>query len=342
MIDTDDFLADLERHLRDAAERRDESVVRPRGALARVLRPRRRGAAGRLPRPRRSGAAALALLGVAALAAVVAVGRGAPSPPPDDKAVASPSIAPSPSPNEDAQGRRIALQAAADVKRSGACRTAPDAVPAVVDTPLAPAIAKLVPSLATRPGVDPATLRLEPMTARGVLRSSARRLSLGSGLTLTAYVLDGLPAGDLADPAGCLRVRLARVSSLSAGQPAAVQQAAERHVRDFRESALDLQTLMLMVARTGQQGGFGGGLFAWSGHAPRAGVALSSGAGKDGSAYIGIADPRATHVVVHTRKPFTVRVEQGFYAVVLTGPTGRVMLDETAADGTVVATRRVR
>ena len=113
-------------------------------------------------------------------------------------------------------------------------------------------------------------------------------------------------------------------------------------MRDFRESALDLQTLMLMVARTGNQGGFGAGLPAWSGHVPRAGVALSSGAGKDRTAYVGIADPRATHVVVHTRKPLTVRVEQGFYAVVLTSPTGRVTLDETAADGTVVATRRIR
>ena len=180
------------------------------------------------------------------------------------------------------------------------------------------------------------------MTARGVLRSSARQVSLGSGLTLTAYVLDGLPAGDLADPAGCLRTRLARVASLSAGQPVAVQQAAEQHVRAFRESALDLQTLMLQVARTGQQGWFGGGLFAWSRHNPRPGVTLSSGAGKGRSAYIGIADPRATQVVVHTRKPFTVPVEQGFYGLVLTGKTGRVMLDETAADGTVVATRRVR
>jgi hypothetical protein len=199
-----------------------------------------------------------------------------------------------------------------------------------------------VPSLAAGRGVDPAALRLEPMTARGVLRSSARRVPLGSGLTLTVFVLDGLPAGDLADPAGCLRARLARARSLSAGQPLAVQQAAERNVREFRESALDLQTLMLQVARTGHQGAFGAGLPAWSGHAPRPGVAVSGGAGTERSAHIGIADPRATHVVVHTRKPFTVPVEQGFYGVVLTGPTGRVMLDETAADGTVVATRRVR
>ncbi len=334
MIETDDFLADLERHLREVAERRDEST----GALG----GRRFGAAGRVLRPRRSGVAALALLGVAALAAVVAIGRGAPSPPPDDVAIATPSAGPSPSPHEDAQGRRIALQAVGDVKRSRACRPAPSVVPAVVDTPLSPAIAKLVPSLTAGPGVDPATLRLEPMTAHGVLRSSARQLSLGSGLTLTAYVLDGLPAGDLADPAGCLRARLARVASLSAGQPAAVRQAAERRVRDFRESALDLQTLMLQVARTGHQGWFGGGLLAWSHHAPRRGVALSSGAGKGRRAYVGIADPRATHVVVHTREPFTVPVEQGFYGVVLTGRTGRITLDETAADGTVVATRRVR
>jgi len=180
------------------------------------------------------------------------------------------------------------------------------------------------------------------MTARGVLRSSARRLRLGSGLTLTVYVLDGLPAGDLTDPAGCLRARLARAAALSAGQPAAVQQAAERHVRDFRESALDLQTLMLQVGRTGLQGGFGAGLPVWARHAPRPGVALSGGVDKDSSAYIGIADPRATHVVVHARKPFTVPVERGFYGVVLTGRTGRVILDETAADGTVVATRRIR
>lgn len=331
MIETDDFLADLERHLREAAERRDEN-----GAPGRALRAHRRLA------PRRRYAAGVAALAVAVLAAVIAIGRSAPSPPPDDRAVATPSVAASP--HDDAQGRRIALQTVADVKRSRVCRTAPDAVPAVVDTPLAPAIARLVPSLAAGPGVDPATLRLEPMTARGVLRSSARRLPLGSGLTLTVFVLDGLPAGDLADPAGCLRARLARAASLSAGQPLAVQQAAERNIREFRESALDLQTLMLQVARTGHQGGFGAGLPAWSGHAPRPGVAVSGGVGvgTERSAYIGIADPRATHVVVHTRKPFTVPVEQGFYGVVLTGPTGRVMLDETAADGTVVAMRRVR
>src|SRR3954447_22074023 len=56
MIDTDDFLADLERHLRDAAERRDESRVRRRGALARVLRHQ---AAGFAPGLRRHAAAGL-------------------------------------------------------------------------------------------------------------------------------------------------------------------------------------------------------------------------------------------------------------------------------------------
>jgi hypothetical protein len=324
MIETDDFLADLERHLRDAAERRDEGA------------PARR----RLPR-RRAFAVALALVGVAA---VVALGRGALPSPPDDVAVTPSRTPPPPSPQVDAQGRSIAERAARDLARARACRVAPDAVPGVVDTPLSPAIAKLVPSLAKGPGVDPAGLRLEPMSARGVLRSSARRLSLGSGLTLTVYVLDGLPAGELADPAGCLRARLARAETLSAGQPAAVQQAAERHVREFRESALDLQTLMLHVARTGNQGSFGAGLFAWSRHAPSPGVAVSGAAapGEARTDYVGIADPRATHVVVHTRTPFTVPVKQGFYGVALTGRTGRVTLDETAADGTVVATRTVR
>src|SRR4051794_39822656 len=163
MIDTDDFLADLERHLRDAAERRDESRVRRRGALARVLRHqaagfapgrRRHAAAGLVPGRRRHAAAGLvpgrrsrdagsgglrprlfrsgvlAVLAVAALAAVVAVGRGAPSPPPDDKAVATPSVASvsSASPHEDAQGRRIALQAAPDVQRAPARPPPPGAL----------------------------------------------------------------------------------------------------------------------------------------------------------------------------------------------------------------------
>src|SRR3954468_7969560 len=335
MIETDDFLADLERHLREAAEQRDEKLARSRRGPGAVLRPRRHAA-------RRLGAAGLAVLGVAALAAVIGVVRGGPAPPPDDRAVTTPSAVPPPSPQADAQGRRIALQAAARVKRARVCRPAPSAVPAVVATPLSPAIAKLVPGLAPGRGVDPATLRLEPMSARGVLRSSARRLRLRSGLTATVYVLDGLPAGDLADPAGCLHARLAQAAALAAGQSAAVQQAAERHVRDFRESALDLQTLMLQVGRAGVQGRFGRGLPVWSRHAPRPGVAVSGDAGTDRRAYIGIADPRATHVLVHTRKPFTVSVEHGFYGVVLTGRTGRVVLDETAADGTVVATRRVR
>src|SRR3954471_4985289 len=191
MIETDDFLADLERHLHEAAEQRDEKLARSRRGLGAVLRPRRHAA-------RRFGTAALAVLGVAVLAAVIGVVRGAPSPPPDDRAVTTPSAVPPPSLQEDAQGRRIALQAAARVKRARVCRPAPSAVPAVVDTPVSPAIpkvvpcfaagpgvvrtppppaiAKLVPGLAAGRGVDPATLGVEPMTARGVLRSSARRL----------------------------------------------------------------------------------------------------------------------------------------------------------------------
>ena len=50
----------------------------------------------------------------------------------------------------------------------------------------------------------------------------------------------------------------------------------------------------------------GAGLPAWSGHAPGPGVVLSTGAGAGAgrNAYVGIADPRATHVVVHAPKPF--------------------------------------
>src|SRR3954471_7094017 len=71
MIETDDFLADLERRLREAAEQRDEKLARSRRGLGAVLRPRRHGS-------RRLGAA---VLGVAALAAVIGVVRGAPAPP---------------------------------------------------------------------------------------------------------------------------------------------------------------------------------------------------------------------------------------------------------------------
>src|SRR4051812_32199078 len=68
MIETDDFLADLERHLREAAEQRDEKLARSRRGLGAVLRPRRRAT-------RRFGAAGLAVVGVAALAAVIGVVR---------------------------------------------------------------------------------------------------------------------------------------------------------------------------------------------------------------------------------------------------------------------------
>src|SRR5262245_64960932 len=91
MIETDDFLADLERYLHDAAQRRD--VARPRERV------RRRGLAG------------LAL--VAALAVVaIALVRVAPSSPPDDRAIATPSA--SPSPHVEAQGQRLASLAVRD------------------------------------------------------------------------------------------------------------------------------------------------------------------------------------------------------------------------------------
>src|SRR5690349_14253082 len=74
MIETDDFLADLERYLHEAAERRDE------------------GAPARRPLPGRGLAAvALALAGVAV---VIALGRGALSSPPDDVAATPPSVTP--------------------------------------------------------------------------------------------------------------------------------------------------------------------------------------------------------------------------------------------------------
>lgn len=326
MIETDDFLADLERYLHEAAERRDE------------------GAPARRPLPGRGLAAvALALAGVAL---VIALGRGALSSPADDVAATPPSVTPwrtptPPSPQVEAQGKRIASRAIADVGYSRTCRTAPDAVPAVVDTPLSPAIRNLLPGLAG-PGFDPARLRLEPMTARGVLRSGARQLSLGSGLTLTVYVLDGLPVGGLKDPAGCLGARLAVAASLAAGKPAAVQRSAESHLRAVRDTAPDLQTLMLQLGRTGQQGWSGAGLPVWSAHALEPRLALSGSAGKGRSEYLAIAERRAAHVVVHAPKPFTVPVKQGFYGLVLPRGTGRVMLEETAADGTVVATRWVR
>jgi hypothetical protein len=321
MIDTDDFLADLERHLQAAAERRDAGIA-----------PRRRLAL----RPHRSRVAGLALAAVAVLAAVVAIGRAAPSRP-DHEAVATPSPVATPtrpSAQVEAQGKSIAQRAARDVARSRTCRVAPDAVPAVVDTPLSRAIANLLPGLASGPGADPRSLRLEPMTARGVLRSSVRELSLGSGLSLTVYVLDGLPVGGLADPAGCLDARLAVAASLWAGRSAAVQRSAESQVRAFRDTAPDLQTLMLQVGRAGA------GLPVWSQHALRPGVVLSGSAGA--GRYVAIAERRATHVVVHAPKPFTVPVVKGFYGLVLERGTGRVRLDETAADGTVVATRRIR
>src|SRR4051794_34382158 len=125
MIETDDFLADLERHLREAAEQRDEKLARSRRGPGAVLRPRRHAA-------RRLGAAGLAVLGVAALAAVIGPAGGARPPPRAAGAAAPPRAAPPPSPQADAQGRRIALQAAARVRRARVCRPAPDAVPAVV------------------------------------------------------------------------------------------------------------------------------------------------------------------------------------------------------------------
>jgi hypothetical protein len=235
----------------------------------------------------------------------------------------------------DAHGRSIAERAARELARARACRVASDAVPVPVDTPLSPAIGNLLPGLASGSGVEAAALGLEPMTARGVLRSSARELSLGSNLRLTVYVLDGLPIGGLADPAGCLRLRLDRVASLSARQPDAVRRAAEGHVRAFRDTASGLQTLMLQVARSGA------GLPVWSQHALRPGVVLSSKAGNGRTRHIGIAARGATHVLVHAPQPFTVPVVQGFYGLVLPHGAGRVTLDETAADGTVVATRQV-
>ncbi len=320
MIETDDFLADLERYLHEAAQRRDEGVRRPR-------------------RPRRPRVAGLALAAVAAVAAVVVLGRAAPSP--DDRAVARPPPAPlktpvPPSAQVDARGQSIAQRAAREVDRSRACRVARDAVPPVVDTPLSRSIGNLLPWLATGPGADPRTLRLEPGTGRGVLRSSVRELSLGSGLTATVYVLDGLPVGGLADPAACLDARLAVAASLSAGRSAAVQRSADGHVHGFRDTAPDLQTLMLQVGRAGV------GLPVWSQHALRPGVVLSGSAGEGRSEYVRLAGRRATRVVVHAPKPFTVPVNQGFYGLVLAPGTGRVKLDEEAADGTVVATRWIR
>jgi hypothetical protein len=320
MIETDDFLADLERYLHEAAQRRDEGVRRPR----------------RLRRPRVAG---FALAVVAAVAAVVVLGRAAPSP--DDRAVAWPTPAPAttpapPSAGVEAQGKDIAQRAAREVDRTRACRIAPDAVPPVVDTAVSPSIGNLLPGLASGRGADPRTLKLEPGTARGVLRSSMRELSLGSGLTATVYVLDGLPVGGLADPGGCLDARLGVAASLWAGKPAAVQRSAEGHLRGFRDTAPDLQTLMLQVGRAGV------GLPVWSQHALRPGVALNGSAGEGRREYVALAERRATQVVVHAPKPFTVSVNQGFFGFVLAPGTGRVKLDETAADGTVVATRWIR
>jgi hypothetical protein len=338
MIETDDFLADLERYLREAAEKRDTSVARPR--IGRVL-----------PSARRFGVAAVVLLGVAG---VIVLGRGALSSPPDDIAVAPPSVttappsrtpappAGTPTPDEAARARTIVTGAVRELARARACRLAADAVPAPVDKPLSPAIANLLPGLASGPGMDPAALRLEPMTARGVLRSSARQISLGSGLSLTVYVLDGIPIGGLADPAGCLTARLARAATLSAGESAIVQRDAQRRLRETRDTAPGLQTLMLQVSRQGHQGSSGAGLPVWSQHALRPAVTQSGSAGNGRTVYVAIAERRATHVVVHTPKPFTVPVEQGFYGLVLAHGTGRVTLDETAADGSVVATRTLR
>src|SRR6185503_3788292 len=99
---------------------------------------------------RRFAAVALALAGVAV---VIALGRGALSSPSHDVTATPPSVTPwptptPPSPQVEAQGKRIASRAIADVGYSGTCRTAPDAVPAVVDTPLSPAIRNLLPGLA--------------------------------------------------------------------------------------------------------------------------------------------------------------------------------------------------
>src|SRR3954467_3340465 len=156
MIETDDFLADLERHLREAAEQRDEKLARSRRGPGAVLRPRRHAA-------RRFGAAALAVLGVAALAAVIGVVRGAPSPPPDDRAVTTPSAVPPPSPREDAQGRRIALQAAARVNRAHACRPPPP--------PGRPAAAPALPRV-RRPAVVPGDRQARAEPGYGTRRRS--------------------------------------------------------------------------------------------------------------------------------------------------------------------------
>jgi hypothetical protein len=174
------------------------------------------------------------------------------------------------------------------------------------------------------------------------MRRTVRELSLGSGLTLTAYVVDGAPAGGLAQPSACLGARTAAAHALAAGESEVVQRIAALDIALRPDTAPDLQTLMLQLARTGHQGWSGAGLPTWSQRPLHAGLALSGSAGNGRSHYLAIAAPRATHVAVHAPAPFTVPVVQGFYGLILPRHTGRVTLAETAADGTVVATRSLR
>jgi hypothetical protein len=101
-----------------------------------------------------------------------------------------------------------------------------------------------------------------------------------------------------------------------------------------------MQTLWVSAKIIGRSATGGSGTPVRPGQPLRSGLLFSGSVGRHRSVYVGIADPRASRVLVRVHRgsrvpgmPASAPVKQGFYAVVLPAGTGPVRLSEVTANG---------
>lgn len=247
----------------------------------------------------------------------------------------------------ETQGRKIALQAFRDTAAMPACTTvAPTSRLVLSDSAPLPEITTVLPSLASAaPSDDQArALSLIPRgSASGaVLRRTVRTIAVGRGVTLVVYVQQGPGMRPVSDPDACGQARRERAAALDKGRSEDVKRWAERRLAEMQDTAPGSQTLWVSAHQ--RRGASGSGTPVRHGRPLHPGLLFHGGVGRaHQSIYVGIASPRASHMLVRTKRrgrmrgvPERVAVTQGFYAVVLPAGTGPVQLREVTANGTTL------
>jgi hypothetical protein len=251
-------------------------------------------------------------------------------------------LAHGPTPVESA--RRLAFRAVNDTRHDPACRATARSGPApVIDDPPRPEITALLPELARVPaGPAPASAVAFARRVAGsaVLGRTVRVVGIGGNLRLLVFVGRGQGPFTLADPAACVRARVARVEALHPDPSDPVRRGAERVLAAMRDTTPGLESLELFVLPHGHVNATGGaGLPVVPGQAMTDGIVLSAA-----GVYAGIARPSATTITVRGRRGFHrhVAVHHGLFAFTLPRHTGPLVLAERAADGRVLRTERLR